>query len=296
MTLPIPINTPADVLQSVITGKKSAQFRDVIAESGYVPVDFSTPELIFIDHLIALTASGLLQVNHLSEGLTSHQYHSLPGQVLIFPAGTSIQCNHSDVSYSCLKLTPHIVNQAVGEVVDISQVELQPNFKEINQKKDPLLKHLLVKCIEGMQGDSSLDHLYIESLINTLILHIYKNYSAQKKGVPACVGGLSPYQLRCTIDYVETHLGQEIKLADIAELLGMSQYHFCRLFRQSMGFSPYQYVIQKRVEQAKKMLRQLQNTSIAAIALECGFSSQSSLCKHFRNLTGVTPKAYRRGM
>ena len=82
-----------------------------------------------------------------------------------------------------------------------------------------------------------------------------KNYAVRKKEFPQYQGGLSKYQLRRTIDYIDTHLGQDIKLADLARLIGMSQYYFCRLFRQSMVVSPYKYVIQQRVEQGQHRLR-----------------------------------------
>ncbi len=80
----------------------------------------------------------------------------------------------------------------------------------------------------------------------------------------------------------------------MATQLGMSQYYFCRLFRQSMGLPPYRYVIQQRIERAKQLLRSERQRAIADIALDCGFSSQSHLARHFRQMTGVTPKAYRR--
>ena len=105
---------------------------------------------------------------------------------------------------------------------------------------------------------------------------------------------LSKPQLHRAIDYIESHLDQEITLTDIAQVLGMSQYYFCRLFRQSMGVSPYKYVIYQRIERAKQLLRQPQKMSIAAISLECGFANQSALSKHFRSLTGTTPNTYRK--
>jgi AraC family transcriptional regulator len=105
-------------------------------------------------------------------------------------------------------------------------------------------------------------------------------------------GGLSQYKLRQAIEYIDAHLDQEITLTDLAEVLGMSQYYFCRLFKQSMTIPPYQYVLQQRVERAKQLLQQPE-VAICDIALECGFANQSHLTKHFRKLTGITPKAYR---
>lgn len=103
---------------------------------------------------------------------------------------------------------------------------------------------------------------------------------------------LSQQQLLQVLDYLNDHLDQEIKLADLANLLGISQFHFSRLFRQSVGLSPYQYLLQQRIETAKQLLKQTDD-SIMEIALRCGFNSHSHLTQQFRKLTGITPSRYR---
>ena len=85
-----------------------------------------------------------------------------------------------------------------------------------------------------------------------------------------------------------------IKLADLAQLLDMSPFHFSRLFKRSIGMTPHQYLSQQRVERAKQLLKK-SDRLIIDIALECGFSSHSHLSKQFRQITGITPKAYRLG-
>jgi AraC family transcriptional regulator len=94
------------------------------------------------------------------------------------------------------------------------------------------------------------------------------------------------------LDYINDYLNQDIKLADLAALLDMSQFHFSRLFKQSIGITPYQYLLQQRVERAKQLLKQTER-SIMDIALECGFNSHSHLSKQFRQVTGMSPRAYR---
>lgn len=68
-------------------------------------------------------------------------------------------------------------------------------------------------------------------------------------------------------DYIQAHLDQSIKLTELAEVAGMSQYHFSRLFKQSMGITPHQYLLKQRVEQAQQLLKGTK-LAIAEIALQ----------------------------
>ncbi|BAY81725.1 putative transcriptional regulator [Calothrix parasitica NIES-267] len=77
----------------------------------------------------------------------------------------------------------------------------------------------------------------------------------------------------------------------MANELGISRYHFCRLFQKSMGISPYQYLIKCRIERAKELLLQ-PHTSIADVALKVGFSNQSHFSKYFKRVVGMTPKEF----
>ena len=94
------------------------------------------------------------------------------------------------------------------------------------------------------------------------------------------------------IEYINEHLDENPSLAAMADELEMSQYYFCRLFKQSTGMTPHQYLIQQRVEQAKLLLRQPELT-ITEVALACGFTHQSHFAKYFRKITGFTPKQFR---
>jgi transposase len=65
------------------------------------------------------------------------------------------------------------------------------------------------------------------------------------------------------------------------------------VFKRSVGIAPYQYLMQQRVERAKQLLEQ-QSIAISDIALDCGFANQTHLTKVFRQMTGMTPKAYQK--
>ena len=103
---------------------------------------------------------------------------------------------------------------------------------------------------------------------------------------------LPPDKLRQVLEYIHGHLSEKISLEDIANHIDVSPYYFSHLFKETMGTSPYQYILQQRTELAKKLLKQ-SDLSIAEIALECGFANQTHLAKNFRNLVGMSPKAYR---
>ena len=75
----------------------------------------------------------------------------------------------------------------------------------------------------------------------------------------------------------------------------MSPYHFLRLFKESMGLTPYRYVIERRVERARELLRR-SSLPISEVALSCGFTDQSHLSWHFKRLVGLTPKAFREAL
>jgi AraC family transcriptional regulator len=143
-----------------------------------------------------------------------------------------------------------------------------------------------------LQQENLGSKLYIESLANVLAIHLLRQYTAAKPNLPIYEGGLPQRQLLQVLEYINDHLSQDIKLADLADLLGMSQFHFSHLFKQALGTSPYQYLLQQRIERAKQLLKQT-DLSIMDIALECGFNSHSHLSKQFRQFTAMTPKAYR---
>lgn len=103
--------------------------------------------------------------------------------------------------------------------------------------------------------------------------------------------GLSPHQLKPVIDYINHALDQRLEIEELATIARLSQHHFSRTFKRTMGMSPHQYVIQQRVERAKQLLKE-KKMSICEVAIACGFTHQSHLNRHFKRLAGVTPKAF----
>ena len=110
---------------------------------------------------------------------------------------------------------------------------------------------------------------------------------------PQSRGGLPNASLRRVKDYVDAHLAEPIELATLADVAGVSLFHFARAFKQSSGMTPHHYLVQKRVERAQSLLAQSDRT-LSEIALTAGFADQSHLTRRFRQVVGITPSEFRR--
>jgi AraC family transcriptional regulator len=106
-------------------------------------------------------------------------------------------------------------------------------------------------------------------------------------------GGLSGWQQRRVSDYIDAHLGEALRLAALARLVGLSPFHFARAFKQSFGVPPHRYHIGRRIARAKELLDDRAH-SVTAIARDLGFAETSSFSATFRRVTGVSPMRYRR--
>jgi AraC family transcriptional regulator len=110
---------------------------------------------------------------------------------------------------------------------------------------------------------------------------------------PDIRGGLLAWQARRVCDHIDSHIAGPVLVADLCVLVRLSEAHFSRAFRRTFGKSPHAFVITRRVELATQCLLQTE-ASLSDVALRCGFTDHSHLCKHFRQVTGHTPAAWRR--
>jgi AraC family transcriptional regulator len=100
--------------------------------------------------------------------------------------------------------------------------------------------------------------------------------------------------LRRVKEYMEAHLQDNLSLDQLASETRYSRGHFLRMFQAATGMTPHQYLTKRRIERAKRILRDEEGTSLIDIAARCGFSSQSHMTRVFREQTGVTPSAFKR--
>jgi AraC family transcriptional regulator len=108
-------------------------------------------------------------------------------------------------------------------------------------------------------------------------------------------GGLAGWQQRIVTAYIEDHVADTVLLADLAKLVGLSTYHFCRAFKQSFGIPPLRYHASRRIDRAKALLAK-PAPSVTKIGLMVGYNETSAFTAAFRKATGLTPSAYHRGL
>lgn len=156
---------------------------------------------------------------------------------------------------------------------------------------DSLIHSLALTMRSAFQVREYIDHLYIDSLVNVLVMYLLKAHLSYQQMDLSTLGEYPKRWLRQTLDYIHASLDQDLRLAKLAEVAQMSESNFCHLFRRHMGTSPHQYVIHQRIERARVLLKQ-GKLPIIEIAYECGFNSQSHLTICFRQHTGMTPKVY----
>jgi AraC family transcriptional regulator len=110
---------------------------------------------------------------------------------------------------------------------------------------------------------------------------------------PRATGRLASWQINRVVGYIEANLGSSIQAKDLAAQVSLSTSHFFRGFKASVGLTPFEYVSQRRVELALKLMRTT-SEPLSQIAVQCGLCDQSHLCRLFRRLIGQTPDAWRR--
>lgn len=158
---------------------------------------------------------------------------------------------------------------------------------------DPLLPSLLSGLAREVEQPGPMSRLFADSATLLIISQLVRRSTGQLPQVPAARGGLAPYQLKRVTDYIGDRLTDELSLGELANLVGLSAHHFCRVFKQSTGLPPHRWQIQQRVEKAKALMLGT-DQSLAEIAVAAGFSDQSHFTTVFRKSAGATPNAWRR--
>jgi AraC family transcriptional regulator len=123
-----------------------------------------------------------------------------------------------------------------------------------------------------------------------LMLHAYRHHTREAPALPEVRGGLAPAVVRRVQEYLQAHLAEPVTLGELAREAGLSEYHFARMFGQSLGCPPHRYLLGLRLKRAKQLLAE---ATLASIAAQCGFSSQAHFGNRFREAFGLSQGQWR---
>lgn len=209
------------------------------------------------------------------------------GDIAIIPVGISHRCNwNTSVQFMLLAIESALLKQVSQDLVNPDRIELIPHFMT---GQDVLIQGIFSALREELESGKLGGYLLIDSLKTTLAIHLLRNYCTTQPKLSSYADGLSKSTLQQVTEYINDHLHQDVKLIELASIAQMSPYHFLRLFKHSMGVTPHQYILQRRIEKAKCLL-QHGELSIAEIAATVGFCDQSHFTRYFKRIVGVTPK------
>jgi len=158
---------------------------------------------------------------------------------------------------------------------------------------DPVIRNLALSAVPALEQPHATSRLFLESIMLAFASHVMSTYGEAPLRLPRPGPRLAPWQEHRAKEYIRAHLSANCSLADIANECGLSASHFARAFKATVGQSPHRWVLERRIESAKALLRTTDHP-LTDIALMCGFADQGHFSRAFSRLARYAPSAWRR--
>jgi AraC family transcriptional regulator len=240
-------------------------------------------------HMLALVNSQVMRGEHRAKSGTT-LVRKIAGQVTVIPKGPVPEMQLvSQAELTYCSFDEHFIERIVGDVKTLRPEHLV--FRSATRDKSI---HLLMQMLVAeFHAGNPTGGIYAETLAEALALRYLHLGAVVPIEVANRISALPDNKLARVKEFVESSLDQDLTLESLAREAGYSRAHFLRMFRESTGTTPHQYVMQRRIAHAEELLS-ANHPGVAEIAVACGFSSQAHLTLAFRKQTGLTPAEYRR--
>ena len=280
---------PDNAGSRVVLSSVGTKWNDVVVEQHHFPGG-ELADVMFKQHVIVVTVGHAITCEFKKEGRFQHVFKAR-GAISFFPSYQPFflrlkveKGTFANVLF--LALDPAFVSRtAVGLELDSDHIELV----EQHGGTDPTLHHIAMALQAGIQTGDAVDQMYGEALSTALTVHLLRKYGATVPEPKSRYGRLPREKLLRAVEYIRDQLDTDLTVSGIAQAVYMSPYHFTRLFKESTGQSPHQYVVEARVRKAKELLTTGKFT-ISEAAYHVGFVDQSHLTRHFKRVFGLPPK------
>jgi AraC family transcriptional regulator len=216
----------------------------------------------------------------------------VPGDTMIYDLRQNPIARIASPFHSLHFYLPRRALDEIADEFDAPHVD-DLRFRHGDCMKDPVVAHLLYSLLPALAKPHEVCSLFANHVAMALRAHVAHTYGQMQLAQRPVRGGLMAWQERRVRELLEANLDGEVTLARLAEECRLSVSHFARAFRQSTGTSPHRWLLQRRTDKAKELLK-IRSLSLAEIALACGFADQSHFTRVFTKLTGTAPGAMRR--
>ena len=249
---------------------------------------FETVEHVMDGHYLMVKLNPMSRAERRLDGKTQLE-NQRRGAVAYIPDGCMHRVRYLTPLGGLLLLT--LPSETIDQVAAELGVEHFCGVPAFADHEDPLVLAAAESLDRELADGNPHGALFAQTYAKVLAAHIVTCHRFPKgraRNMPA----LSPAKLRWLDQYIESTLSHPIGLAELAEQVGLSEYHFCRVFKGATGMTPYNYVLRKRIEFARQCLRK-DHGSIQDVAFLTGFGDPIQFAKQFKRFNGVTPSAYR---
>ena len=259
----------------------------------YMPIDQTDPysfEFTGTEHYLANHDLILDDGSMTVDGLPPTPGGDLRGKMTYVPSGRKIEgwaqpADRSN-SFTALYFDPAILSEETERVFSTGDFVPSVYFRDDN------IRNTLERLEIALRSDNDND-VFVETLGLLGALEVGRLQAEIAASPDNRTSKLSAHQERRVRDFVDARFADEISLSDLAEIAGLSRFHFARQFKATFGTTPHQYLMDKRIEAARAMLHRA-GLSMAEIAQKSGFRSDTNFSRAFRSQTGVSPSVYRK--
>jgi AraC-like DNA-binding protein len=157
---------------------------------------------------------------------------------------------------------------------------------------DPVTRHLALALLPSFDHPEEVCDVLLQHVLLAMCSRVVSTYCGVRAASRPRRGALAPWQLRRAEEALLANLGGTVSLAELARECGLSLSHFARAFRHTTGVPPHRWLLERRVDKAKSLLRS--GLPLAQIAFSCGFNGQSHFTRVFTSVVGISPGAWRR--
>lgn len=299
--MPVPDATSAEAIDHYVVGKRIAtskgpawqDVRFTLLALPSVADVFTMPAVT--EPMIAWTISGEAEAQERENDGPWVTSRLKKGSLYVTAAGAPYEFRWKTLSAepfetAIVLLSLPLFGEALAEVFGSDAVNAR--LRDVSGFEDPQLVGLLEQLKQEVFRPEA-SRLFVRGIAQSIAIHLARNYTALTDASRAESSALPGFKLRRITDWMAEHRAEEFSLPRLAELAGMSEFHFNRLFKRATGVPPSQYQIKLRLDLARRLLRET-DKSVITIANDVGYSNPSHFAQLFRKETGLSPTDYRR--